>query len=113
MRVVLICLIGLAVSLYVSASDADASPPIAITNVSITANVLNLSWASPSNLHIVAQSPDLTAGKFQYVGSVLSANSATLSVSNLAVSFYRIRPVGVVEFPDVSLLNAITNAVTT
>ena len=73
-----------------------------ITNISTTTNGISLSWSNPTNLYIVAQSPSLTTGTFQYVGNVLSTNGATMT-NSLATCFYRIREVQAVQFPDLNL----------
>jgi Leucine-rich repeat (LRR) protein len=73
--------------------------PFSITNTFNTTNGVSLSWDNVTDIYIVAQSPSLTTGQFQYVGNVLATNATTVSNSS-DTCFYRIREVQAVQFPD-------------
>jgi Leucine-rich repeat (LRR) protein len=87
------------------------SQPLAITEIThSSSNVVGLGWVSTSSRYIVAQSPDLTAGSFQYMGPVVSANQTVLT-NNAPASFFQVREVAVIDFPDPNLRRAVTNAI--
>jgi Leucine-rich repeat (LRR) protein len=79
-----------------------ALPP-AITNVSVDGTGVSFAWSASGDHYIVARSSNLTTDSFQYAGSVLAVNHATVT-NDLAPAFFRVRAVRVVEFPD-SVLN--------
>jgi len=97
----LVCLFLLVVQ-----SSADQ---FSITNISRTTSDISLSWNNVTDNYIVAQSPSLTTGQFQYVGNVLATNSASVS-NSLDTCFYRIRKVGVVKFPDSNFKSVVLQA---
>jgi len=102
---------GLACLLLVT--DIACSQQPCITNITHpSSNVVSLDWTSTTNLNIVAQCSDLTTGRFQYVGSVLSTNQALLT-NGSAVSFFRVRNVAAIDFPDPILRTAVSNAIVT
>ncbi len=96
--------------LILSAPLCDARP--VITRVVPSPDGLSLDWTSTTDRYIVAESSDLTADRFQYVGMVVSTNHA--DVTNPAdAAFFRVRHVTVVDFPDPNLNARVEAAITT
>jgi hypothetical protein len=82
----------------------------AITNLSIISNSVCVSWQPLTNRWIMAQSPSLTTGKFQYVGDVLPVTRATVPTTNRC-AFYRIGTVSVIQLPDMNVEQAVILAI--
>lgn len=96
-----LCLASLTVSL---------AGPLRITDVRVEGSNLSLSWTHLTNLYIVAQSSSLATGQFQFVDSVQDSPHAVLPRTN-ASSFYRVRQVETVPFPDPSFRAAVNAAI--
>jgi Leucine-rich repeat (LRR) protein len=92
-------------------AGAGSAQQLLITHISVQSSNVCLGWTSQADRYIVAQTPSLT-GQFQYVGNVLSTNSASLT-NAAPSSFYRVREVTVVHFPDPTLCAVVSNAIVT
>ena len=92
---------------FLSVSSAD---PLRITNVRINGSNISLSWTAVTDLCIVARSPSLSTGRFEFVGDVLSTPHSVLPATN-AAGFYRIRQVEVVSFPDPQFGDEVRSAI--
>jgi hypothetical protein len=58
----------------------------------------------------VAKSTSLTTGQFQYVGDVLATNRTIIPIIDNR-AFYRVRPVSVIQYPDLDFEQAVISAV--
>lgn len=92
---------------FLPVSFADA---LRITDVRVDGTNISLSWTHVTNRYIVAHSPSLSTGRFEFVGNVLSTPHSVLSGTTDA-RFYRIRQVEVVSFPDPLFGAAVRNAI--
>ena len=81
-----------------------------ITNCSVNLPNVSLGWTTTSNQYIVARSDNLATGRFDFVGSVLFTNRATVT-SDIASAFFGIREVTIVDVPDPELRNIISNSI--
>jgi hypothetical protein len=80
--------------------------PFSITNVSLSPTQINLSWEWVTNRYILERATNLTAGQFEFLGAVLSTNSAA-ATNDRGASFYRVRVVRVLSFPDTNFEAAV------
>jgi hypothetical protein len=100
------------VGLILLAAVSSPAQQFVITNAIVSSDVVVLDWTSPTDRYIVAQSSDLMTGTFQYVGSVLPTNHASVTNSDLS-AFFRIRKVALNEFSDPFLRQAVLQAIPT
>lgn len=88
-----------------------AGAPLTITDVKVSAGVIDLTWTPSLDLSIVSASSSLSTDDFHFVGQVLSLNFTSLTNTG-DKSFYRIRRVESVAVPDPQLHALIENAIT-
>lgn len=81
-----------------------------ITNVTVTPSDVRVDWNAASDLYILAQTPSLTTGAFDYVDDVVSTNTSTVP-NDATTSFYRIRQVEVVPLPDPNFESVVRSAI--
>ncbi|MEI8139869.1 MAG: hypothetical protein WCI03_08380 [bacterium] len=86
--------------------------PLEITDISSDMTGVTLQWTSTAERYIVAQSSNIMAGNFEFVGAVLLTNTVSLASTKPSV-FYKIREVEVLNFSDPAFRNAISNALPT
>ena len=103
----LMCILPVLCLGFLPVSFADA---LRITDVRVDGTNVSLSWTHVTNRYIVAHSPSLSTGRFEFVGNVLSTPHSVLSGTTDA-RFYRIRQVEVVSFPDPLFGAAVRNAI--
>lgn len=78
---------------------ASSAQSLLITNATVTPSEVRIEWNAASNLYILAQTPSLATGATTYAGDVVAANTSTVS-NETTPSFYRVRQVEAVTFPD-------------
>jgi len=84
---------------------------LAITDVKVHANIIDLTWTPSLDLSIVTESSSLSTDDFHFVGQAFPLNSTSLTNTD-GRGFFRIRRVESIAIPDPQLHSFIENAIT-